>query len=617
MKKLKTTAAVFAAATVVLFAVSCAKEYLDISKTNIIGVKRTINATAALPQGGDKAYLDYADGRKVKWEQTDALNINGTNVALSGLSADNTTASFTSTIHAISSGGNDIYWAVYPAALAGVSSGSSIHNDYTASALTVNFPSKQTYNSSANALSGNTLMAGYANVPAGTERVVFQMRNLGTVLKLTLKADASASNKLVTKIVFTSSGKLAGKFTTNTAFSTITPDNTATTELTVHLKSGNNNYIDIATQKDVYVILPPLVGQTLTMRIYNQYNGWTERVANSTALLRNHIYTNTISNVAFEKTGFSVSDSTMVLFSPGNLQWSATGGGTTSTTHTVAGGGIAPGTWRFAENQWDFVGDSTYGKVYANGVKCDNALISSSYTGWIDLFGWATSGWDNTAIDHDALNFQPWAITNYNTGNTNNRFRYGPSLTMTDITLEGTSANYDWGVYNAIYNPQTQTTDAPGTWRMLSANEWSYVLRIRGLTDGSAPASTVCGTASARYVRARIHGCNGLILFPDYYVHPAGIELVDINAATSSFVANTLTDAQWAQMENAGCVFLPAAGYRVSTSVTSHILGYWTITTIRSSWDAYSFTVAANIFDFSNGSFRYVGKSLRLAKEIN
>ena len=54
--------------------------------------------------------------------------------------------------------------------------------------------------------------------------------------------------------------------------------------------------------------------------------------------------------------GISISSTLKVLFSPGNLQWSATNGGSTATTHTVAGNGTSEGTWRFAPNQWDIIG---------------------------------------------------------------------------------------------------------------------------------------------------------------------------------------------------------------------------------------------------------------------
>lgn len=60
-----------------------------------------------------------------------------------------------------------------------------------------------------------------------------------------------------------------------------------------------------------------------------------------------------------------------VEFSKGNLQYQA------STGH-----------WRFAEHQWNMVGDNGCGTVYENGVKCDNNQIDRNYTGWIDLFAW-------------------------------------------------------------------------------------------------------------------------------------------------------------------------------------------------------------------------------------
>ncbi len=71
---------------------------------------------------------------------------------------------------------------------------------------------------------------------------------------------------------------------------------------------------------------------------------------------------------------FSVASGKQVYFSKGNLQYQA-----------------SSNTWRFAEHQYDFVGDDTNGNVSVGSDKCNNALISSSYTGWIDLFGWGTS----------------------------------------------------------------------------------------------------------------------------------------------------------------------------------------------------------------------------------
>ena len=78
---------------------------------------------------------------------------------------------------------------------------------------------------------------------------------------------------------------------------------------------------------------------------------------------------------------FSVSDTKQVQFSQGNLQYQA-----------------STNTWRFAENQWDYVGTQIpdqYGHAGGTVIGSDNSNISQTYSGWIDLFGWGTSGWNN------------------------------------------------------------------------------------------------------------------------------------------------------------------------------------------------------------------------------
>lgn len=62
----------------------------------------------------------------------------------------------------------------------------------------------------------------------------------------------------------------------------------------------------------------------------------------------------------------------------------------------------------------------------------------------------------------------------------------------------------------------------------------------------------------------------GLILFPDSYVHPADPSGTGYTAGTynaASDYTTAVTFEFWMQMENAGCVFLPAAGERNGTEV--------------------------------------------------
>ena len=263
---------------------------------------------------------------------------------------------------------------------------------------------------------------------------------------------------------------------------------------------------------------------------------------------------------------FSVSANDSVLFSPGNLQWSATNGGNSATTHTVAGGGTAEGTWRFAPNQWDTIG-------------ANNKNISSTYSKWIDLFGWGTSGYNNKYP--------------YMTSTTNSAYGNGNN------NISGT--NYDWGVYNAIYNPKTQTTDAPGTWRTLTKDEWDYLIFTRTTSSG------------IRYAKATVNGVKGLILVPDSW-STSTYNLNSTNTQDAAYTTNVITSTQWTSLENAGCVFLPAAGSRNGTSGGN-------VGSFGCYWSANKFGIElANTWCFDSeyvtydASYRYLGLSVRLVR---
>ena len=264
--------------------------------------------------------------------------------------------------------------------------------------------------------------------------------------------------------------------------------------------------------------------------------------------------------------GFSVSATTKVLFSPGNLQWSANNGGSTATTHIVAGGGTAAGTWRFAPNQWDTIG-------------ANNENISSTYSGWIDLFGWGTSGYNSKYP--------------YMTSTTNSDYGNGTN------NISGT--NYDWGVYNEIYNSKTQTTDAPGTWRTLTDDEWNYLINIRTTSSG------------IRYAKAKVNGVTGLILVPDNW-STATYNLNSTNTSSATYTTNVITSTQWTSLENAGCVFLPAAGYRSGTSV--NVVGsygfYWSATCGDSYYAYYLYFYSGYVY--TSSYYRCYGQSVRLVR---
>lgn len=204
---------------------------------------------------------------------------------------------------------------------------------------------------------------------------------------------------------------------------------------------------------------------------------------------------------------FSVANGRQVWFSKGNLQYQS-----------------STGTWRFAEHQYDIIG-------------MGNDNISPTNDGWMDLFGWGTSGWNSGANC-----YQPYSVSADFTD-----FYVGGAAYF---GLYGEYAQADWGVHNAISNGGNQA----GQWRTLTKEEWSYVMSGR-------LASTVNGVLHAHFVKAVVCDVPGLILFPDVYSHPTTVpQPVSVNGVSNPFTDNQYNAAQWEDMEKCGCVFLPAAG---------------------------------------------------------
>ena len=249
---------------------------------------------------------------------------------------------------------------------------------------------------------------------------------------------------------------------------------------------------------------------------------------------------------------FSVSDRTKVYFSQGNLQYRA-----------------STGTWKFADNQYDMIGDN-------------NSNISSSYSGWIDLFGWGTSGWNSGANA-----YQPYSTsTDYED--------YYPGGSYSN-NLTGRYANADWGVFNKISNGG----NAAGMWRTLTNSEWNYVISNR---------------SDARYLRgtATVNGVNGLILLPDNWTLPTG---VTFTYGEGGWSQNTYSASEWSKMEANGAVFLPAAGYRRGTDVYDvGSYGYYWSSSADDYYGAGCLRIGSLTVRTHNDN-RYYGLSVRLVQD--
>lgn len=268
---------------------------------------------------------------------------------------------------------------------------------------------------------------------------------------------------------------------------------------------------------------------------------------------------------------FSVAPDKQVRFSQGNLQYSAAG------KHRTADG-IAQGTWRFAENQYDFIGMS-------------NANISPHYEDWIDHFGFGTSGWNSGTVSYEPYS---WAIENIG---------YYPGGKW-ENSLTDSFAFADWGIYNAISNGGNM----PGRWRTLTKDEAVYLCQTRN-------ASTVKGIPNARFVKAIVNGVLGLVLFPDQYQHPDDIALPEkINIDTAKYTIN-YSVSQWKKMEDAGAVFLPEAGARGGLEWIPGTGHYWCSTAYNNAC-AYDWAFSEVGVDPKSYTYRLYGMSVRLVQDV-
>ena len=260
-------------------------------------------------------------------------------------------------------------------------------------------------------------------------------------------------------------------------------------------------------------------------------------------------------------------DGDQVYFSQGNLQYRAT-----------------DSLWRFAENQYDFIGNA-------------NSSISQFYGGWIDLFGWGTSGYD-----HGANCYQPWGKSS----NYEDYYAYG----IWNKNLSDQSGQADWG-YNAISNGGNQEHK----WRSLSQSEWDYVLFTRNTTsDIRFAKATIRELVIDTIINDTVYNdIHGIVLLPDNW-NVSFYELNDTNENGAPYETNVIADNTWEALEALGVVFLPAAGTRngFSNVLYPNQMGYYWSTTYDDSRYAYFLSFSDHSV-YSNDSFyRFFGRSVRL-----
>ena len=205
---------------------------------------------------------------------------------------------------------------------------------------------------------------------------------------------------------------------------------------------------------------------------------------------------------------FSVGENRYVLFAPGNLEYNA-----------------PIDSFRFAQKDYLPIGDN-------------NKNAGPLYNGWIDLFGWGCSGY---------LGQAPWMFTQEESG-------YGPPIhsgQWSDDTMA-----WDMGWNNPIYDPNNGVTYSSHTWRILSDQEWQYVMSERG-ENKSGVVKLVFANKYA------------ICLLPDKFIKTADVSSSIQNLGFNNIV-NIRTEENYNRLKSSGAVFLPLGYSRSGRYVIPH-----------------------------------------------
>ena len=375
---------------------------------------------------------------------------------------------------------------------------------------------------------------------------------------ITSAADAVFENKQAV-VRFTLMDKADGSTLLNPTSFTIndgTNDIVTLTDIPAATYTTNGNGV-------LFVSIPGFADKTITLTASNESDVYVCTKENVT--FANGSYypittkmTETIHNGALSGE-FSVSPTKRVRFSRGNLQYQA-----------------STDTWRFAENQYDFIGKNNF--INPQLMTRTNPPTSFSTYYWqgtelgdvIDLFAWSS--------DKDLS--RVWGIES--SSDDVSKF-YGNFM--------------DWGV------------NINDSWYTMSINEWDFIISERE-------------NASELIAVGTINGINGCILLPDNWQSPNNITFNSGTANENDSILystiNNYSIEEWSIMENAGAVFLPSSGDRslphMYTNWSNFHGTYWSATIIDTK-SAYTFSVKPNYAQIDK-SWYYIGRSVRLVQDI-
>lgn len=371
-------------------------------------------------------------------------------------------------------------------------------------------------------------------------------------------------------------------------FSIPSPVEPGTSTIAVQNASGNNATVITVTDfpdtpDATYTLNIPLPIGTYDIIDITAYDSNDKALLSSTRRIRSEYDPSYTASRAHGKkltatlVSFSVSNTKKVIIAPGNLVAKVD-----NTNPKGRGNGrvFLALKWYFADHQYDFNLDD----------ELDGTHTICDHFGWIgdkNIRARDSYGLYSSASEEDYL------------------------TTSLDILA------HDWGTNVICLSSASESSYPSDTWRTPGDEkkgkeweEWEYLLYTRK------------STSSVRFVKVTVAGKGGVIIFPDNYSHPSGVNYPNhINDKYGDYVFNEYDEVAWEAFEAAGCVFLPAAGYRTGTDNLFDSTGrrhgeYWLKSLPTKAENAYSFSFDRSSNDALSKTPRNYGCSVRLVRDI-
>lgn len=583
---------ILAAAALLCFS-SCKKENDEGMATLDVAFENSAN---------QKVYYDWANDA-INWNAGDKVKINGSEYTVTSGKVE---------VNAKSTG----YAAVYPSTQTGVTANSG--TGFTTGNVTI--PTNQTYTVS----SGKQIIDARLAARLDTKEGTLKFRNMYAVVHVTIMNDAGTGKNFTCNSieVIGESQNLSGKvnFTLSGNTATTVPGITSVSEGKKNVKMTFSSPLAIngaakPASEGASLVVAPFSSQKVTVKVRGSLNGQagiiTMKTSAAHALSRSHCANLTVKVSDFQPDysigEFTVnSDGLKVGFTSGNLQYHE-----------------GSDKWRLAQYQYSYIGAPGYvtpapesATQTGNVTGSDNRYIhfpTSGHMEWIDLFGWATSGYKFW----NGQQYMPWEWSGPGYMNFAPENKEG-----TNYNLQGDYAKGDWGYYNTTVNQNITkydgTTFIGKGWRTLTQPEWDYMLKTRKVKVG--------GSNRVPYGLATVCGVHGLIILPDNWDGSANSSF---SYGTNGYGSNNINSTLWNTMETAGCVFLPASGLRepvingttFTTSIIRHTDAagcclYWSATKSGNKYHAYYCNFNnSNVHTDGQDYYLHTGMAVRLVRD--